>query len=482
MSSRASAWALLVVSSSKQVDTLDDQRAWAEATARERGWRLAHTVKGVASGKAGPRTIVKDLLRQLRDLAAEDRPAWVLMIRLDRVARGPIVETQLVVHDLKMLGVRVWTREDGELRNETAMEQLLVAVKATVSSQENEVKRDKAIATYAKRRAAKLPVSNQRPLGLRLGDGGKDEPNEPFAEVIRTLFRLRVEGMGLGSIARALLAITPDYTYKNGKTVQVRWTPQRVIKVLEQRAYVGVIVDEVTFQRARRARASGRPATRNANPLAGALHCPCGRTLTSTTWGRSPRRIRYYVCRAVWNHGKLQLGHRADRIEPQFVQMLADLTDKPALIASYSRQARTVSVDLVRRAQREAEARLRDLARERDRIWALNAAGQLRDEHLQERLDAIDLERKDAEARVAELAAQMALGQHEHQRELAAGEVIREAARTFAEALPEDQQRIARLVASTLGGLVVEYDGLLTIRAAEDPDRQKSPRRARTAE
>ena len=459
------AWALLTVSTVAQIETLEDQRQWAERTAIERGWRLVHTVKGVASGKAGPRVVVRDLLAQLRVLTPADRPAWVLMIRLDRVARGAIVETQLVVHELKELGVHVWTREDGELRIDSAMEQLMVAMKAAVSKQENEVKRDKAIATYAKRRAAGIPTSNQRPLGLRRGAGMLDEPDEPFAGVIRTMFRLRLENMGLGSIARELLKITPPFSYKNGRTVQIRWTVQRVRKALDQRAYIGTIVDEVTFERAARIRRSPAPVNKGTPwPLACAMKCACGRGITSTTWGNSPARIRYYVCRAIWNHGKLQIGHRATGVEAQFLAKLRELAARPRMVALYGRRARTVSTDLVRRALREAETALGELTRERKRVWALNAAGKLRDEDLQERLDAVAERRRELEERVAELRAQSAFAEYERARERDAGELIRQAAKRWARAKPLDQQKIARLVGAALGGLVLELDGTLSVR------------------
>ena len=60
------AWALLVVFSEAQSETLQHQRAWAERIAAEKGWRLARFFEGVASGIDGPRKLTRGVLLAVR--------------------------------------------------------------------------------------------------------------------------------------------------------------------------------------------------------------------------------------------------------------------------------------------------------------------------------------------------------------------------------------------------------------------------------
>src|ERR1700728_2299795 len=96
-------WALAAVSSEGQTETLVHQRRWAEETAASHGWHLARVVEGVATGKTGPRRIVRDLLADLRSIEPEARPKKLLMIRADRLGRGSIVESQIILRDLMAL-------------------------------------------------------------------------------------------------------------------------------------------------------------------------------------------------------------------------------------------------------------------------------------------------------------------------------------------------------------------------------------------
>ncbi len=136
------AWALCVVSSSKQEETLPHQRGWASTEAKSKGWRLHDIFEGVASGKDGARSLVRDILKKLRATEPDARPQWLLMIRSDRIGRE-MVESQIVLRDLKQLGVRVWTRDQGELKLDTTMGKVYAAMQAGLAEQENMVRQDK---------------------------------------------------------------------------------------------------------------------------------------------------------------------------------------------------------------------------------------------------------------------------------------------------------------------------------------------------
>src|ERR1700722_18691087 len=287
------AWALCVVSSTGQEDTLPHQRAWAEETARSKGWRLPLDgfFEGVASGKDGPRSLVNDILRRLRATEQDARPQWLLMIRADRLGRGSIIETQVVVRELHKLGVSVCTRQ-GEVKVDTAMEELYVAIQAAVALQENDVRADKMRQVRRQKREAGLKMG-VAPYGI-LREKGIDSPDPERANVVKEAFTLRVLGKGYNPIGRRLTAIALPQVYVKGPRV-VHWTPQRVKNLLKNRAYVEAkVIDEATFVQAQKVGkmlSSGRGKRRGYDwPLNGVLTCHCGRRLIGQRCGTSPWR------------------------------------------------------------------------------------------------------------------------------------------------------------------------------------------------
>jgi DNA invertase Pin-like site-specific DNA recombinase len=178
-----SVFALLVVSSDLQAETLRHQRAWAVECARAHGWQITRTFEDVSSGRIGVRAPAKSLLSEIKSLDVKDRPRYVLMIRLDRLGRGDAIASQIYVRELRSLGVRVWTRDQGEVHLDTAMEQMAVGMQAFFAQHENEVRSDKAKAVYKRKRESGEAVGNQRAYGLKL-DGHRDVPDEPRAQVV----------------------------------------------------------------------------------------------------------------------------------------------------------------------------------------------------------------------------------------------------------------------------------------------------------
>ncbi len=253
------AWALLVVSSEGQAETLEHQHAWATATAKEHGWTLAHVIEGVSSGKAGPRKLVQQLLSDMRALSPDRRPQWLLLLRLDRIGRGSAVEGQLVLQTLLDLGVRVWTRDGGEERIDSAMDELRAFVKLTVGRHENDVRREKAVNVYKRKRAAGLAVGNQRAYGLKVGKDGRDVADGERADAVRLAFTLRAQGLGYQRIGARLGETAPPREYKNGNERHIRWTPTRVQRLLQNRNYIGPVVSEAEFFAAQRVRLGAFP-------------------------------------------------------------------------------------------------------------------------------------------------------------------------------------------------------------------------------
>jgi DNA invertase Pin-like site-specific DNA recombinase len=477
----ATVWGLLAVSSDQQVETIAHQRAWALETANTHGWRLARCIEGVATGKTGPRRVVRELLAALRTLEPGDRPAFILMIRLDRIGRGDVMEAQVVLRELKELGVRVFTRDGGEEKIDSAMEQLISAAKSAVAAYENEVRVDKATSVYARKRAGGLAVGNKRPYGLRLSDNGhngRDEADPERAAVVRQAFELRLGGAGYHAIGLKLTAIAPPQIFRNGRSTTVRWTPARVKRLLENQSYVtGGVVDEVTFLRAQRARAGVGPERRQpryAWPLSGSIRCHCGTAMKGISGGRAERRIRYMACSASWNHPTIVRLVRADDLEQQFVDLLARLKASPESAARYRQKATgPQSVRALEKNLQEQRTELERIKRARDRVWELELTGKLHEDDLRERLEALAVRSGEITAQISDAQGQLALLQASARKSKDADALIARAVQIYQRGTDADRRAITRAVALDLGGLCVEADGELTVRRAEDPGRQR---------
>lgn len=488
----ARAWAFLAVSAAPQEHMLEaDQLAWARQTAEANGWALTHTVRGVASAKDGPRAVVRQLLRELRDLEPEQRPHWVLMTRIDRVSRGTISSTLVVMHDLKELGVRVWSREEGrEVRIDAAQEEFLVAAKALVAAQENEVRRDKQLATYRRKRSAGMAIGNKRPYGLEIGPDGKDVAKEPEAQAVRAAFAMRADGFGFHAIGRKLQAVAPPHVFRNGRSQQVRWRPNRVSRMLSNPAYRGVVVDDVTFLRAQHvgeahSRGNGSAGrSRHPWPLSGSIRCYCGTAMNGISGGAVGRRIRYYACRALWNHNGRVRSVGADALEVAFIGMLERLEAEPGLSEAYQRANTPAnSPAMLERARRSVRDRVADLERRRRIVWNGLESGELRSRDAQERLDNLAAEHDDLKSQLAALDREQLATAARERTQRDAAQIISRAADAFRtaglepfEGGDDPRRAVVRAVAILVGGLLVDRADTLQIGRSEDPARQRRRR------
>ncbi|HEV3091788.1 MAG TPA: recombinase family protein [Candidatus Cybelea sp.] len=461
------------MSSADQAETLPYQRQWAEETASSHGWRLTRVTEGVGSGKAGPRRLVLELLADLRAIDAGARPEKLLMIRADRLGRGSIIESQIVLRDLLNLGVAVFTRDQGEVRLDSAMGELISAATLAVASHENEVKRDRIVNAIRKKKARGEWKGNVAPYGLTRDDS-KDSADPERAPIVKEAFTLRLAGRGYDAIARRLTAIAPAHQFKNGKSRVVNWTPTRVRNLLRNRAYVPLVVDEASYLRAQRVAdvlsndLTGERRRSYPWPLSGCLKCFCGRTLIGMACGKHPWRYRYYSCKARWEHRWALRLVRADKVEAQFVELLNRLRASPALVERYRRRAASpVSVASLERSLREGKARLGEIAKRRDAAWELQLSGRIRDDALQERLDVLARQRDDLQAHVEGIQEQIAIAKATNERQRDAADLVRRADSIFQKADIGAKNEIARAVAVELGGLVVDESGELQPRGAD---------------
>jgi DNA invertase Pin-like site-specific DNA recombinase len=469
-------WALLAVSSEQQADTLAHQKTWAQQTADAHGWQLVRTFgedrKGVGSGKQGPRAIVREVEAELRSLDPAARPKRLLVIRLDRIGRGNIAESQMLLHNLNKLGVIVWT-SDGEVKLDTSTEQLLNAFHLFGAQHENEIRAANARRVYKRKRDAGKVIGNRRPYGLKLKDG-RDVKDGKRGDVVREAFKLRAAGYGYFRIAKRLAAIAPPAINKKGTEKVIQWNTSRTALLLSNHAYVGVLVDEATFAKAQRVGKLLSTAERDGDvrrrwpwPLSGAIRCSCGLAMTGICSGKAPYRIRYYGCRSHQNHsGKIRLV-RADELEKEFVAMLGQLRASPQLVKRYRQQAASpVSGSLLERSVRDLKSKAAEVERKRDKIFDLYLSGDVRREDVQGKLDALAAERDDLGARIASVNEQIVVAKAEAGRSRDADALLGRAARTFEKATEAEQRLIARAVAVELGGLRVEGNGRLKVGAA----------------
>ncbi|MDB5042236.1 MAG: hypothetical protein JWN27_2962 [Candidatus Eremiobacteraeota bacterium] len=475
-----SAWLLLVVSSEAQTESIDDYRRMAREDAAKNGWAIEREFAGASSGKDGPRALLMQMTAELELTIAASRPAWVWMRRVDRVGRGRIAESTLAMHRIADLGVRIWDHDAGEVKLDTAANQLIASFRSGMAAMENEVRRGKAVAVYAKRRAAGAVIGNKMPYGLALGPDRKYIVQEPQAEAVRAAFRMAAAGQGCVQIARELEKIAPPHRYANGRAHAVRWTDSRVSRMLRARAYVGPVIDELTFLRAERARAAVTHASSGRRwtwPLATSLRCFCGRSMSGIASGPEGRRIRYYYCRARWNHdGRLRMV-RAESLEEQFLALLRKYGASPALVERKRRAAEPTSPKMLERSLTTTRARLATVERKRASVLDLYTDGKVRAEDVQGRLDAYSAERAELAERITELEAQRALLADGKRAAVDASDLFRESAEIFADVDEAAQRAMARGFAIAFGGLCADEDGRLVPRRVED----RAPQRRRRA-
>jgi DNA invertase Pin-like site-specific DNA recombinase len=206
------------VSSELQAETLAHQRKMAQDDAKLHGWRLDRVGDNQGGDpQARSRSVLFELIPELRRLESDERPAWIWMRRVDRMGRGRIAESQLAMDEIVDLGVRLWDHDAGEVRLETATDQIIAAVKSGLAKLENEVRRDKMLAVYARKRAAGQTIGNKRPYGITRGPDGREVAVEPEAAAVRIAFRMTAAGASNAEVARKLSAIAPPRKNSDGR-------------------------------------------------------------------------------------------------------------------------------------------------------------------------------------------------------------------------------------------------------------------------
>ena len=397
------AWAYCAVSSSEQEGTLDDQRAWAKHIAEANGWTITRTFgadkAGWPRGKDGVRKLLEVLVTELEQTPKAQRPARILLIRLDRVGRMAL-DSIGVLARIRKLGVTLHDRETGDIKLETVADSLGPIFKLITAEMENAVRSDKWKAVHARRRAAGLHIGNV-PFGMTL-ENGKAVPIEPEASFVREVFRLAAEGWGIRRIRKWASKNAPPKKLKDRES-QKSFGESTIRYLLRSKTLRGSVVPIDLWERAMEARAAVwrlREPRKHPWPLQGAIQCVCGARL----YGHHSNGYAYYVCRT--HEGKEQVvGHRADALEASFVGVLKGLRADPNVWITKTPDA---ALDALRTQGKVLKKQLAELDGRRKRAMELAGGGRV---HLgpncRERLDGFSTARKQVESELEAIESRL---------------------------------------------------------------------------
>lgn len=450
MSEKTTAWLYAAVSSSPQEESLAEQEAWGHAVAAVNGWAITRTFSGTATGKHGVRKILADLLAELRGIPKAQRPGRVLMVRMDRTGRMAL-ETIGALAEIKRLGIQLHTRQDGDVRLDTALESVRPILQLISAEMENSARSDRARAGKARRRAAGLHNGNA-PYGCILVEG-RPVAYEPESAIVRTLFERRAQGWGYERLVSYAGRNAPPKLLGSGKSKKLTWGRSTVEGLLRCRTLREVVVAPDLWDEANRVsnpdfKARGRRSW--PYPLAGALRCTCGMLLSGQTSGIKPSSERYYVCRRVAEHGYYP-HWRASLAEAAFADLLARLSAEPQLLDP---GADLEGATALRSRETAIRKTLEGIEERRRLIWG--RAESLSGPQLRERLDEIDAERMRERAALEEVGSEIAAAARRTAAVEPLIDVLNRLAADWNEATLELKQETARAVAKCVGGLFVD--------------------------
>ncbi len=394
------------------------------------------------------------------------------MIRLERLGRGSGVEAMESFLRIRKLGIIVHTRLDGDVGYDRASELLMPVLRFFIGGMENEVRRDKLHATYARRREANksdptIALSNRPPYGLQFVNGRYAE-QLPEAQTVRQIYELKLQGYGVQLIAKRIAPSAPPMVLKDGRSIPQVWTADRVRKIIVKTTYRGTLVDESTWQRAQRhLREISRASRRFEYPLGGALRCECGYALIGHAGAsRGQGRWRNYHCMHFENHGGHSLSHAIAKIDAQFIELLKRLSADDTLLERYvatqaegpSRKSLISKLNARKRDLAGIESRRRKIfeAFESDSISTQDLQWRLADLHdaelaLTSSIAALERERSTDTARAADVGRARVL--------------IHDASELWLSAAIEEKRALAKAISCACGGLIVTTEGVLVVRS-----------------
>lgn len=481
-------WAYCRVSTLKteQELSLEEQVRWAEEFARQRG-----AVLRLFKERASAKTVIgrpqcARLLGLLED-EGEDLPQFVAATSFDRLSRD-MTDTLLIARALKESGVKLYIRDRGEIAMESFGDQAALVGQAMGGHAENEAKSSRCKASWQRRQREGKPMSNKSPYGLQL-KAERDIEEPVSGPWVRKMFEWYASGIGAHTIAKRLKAGAPPHRVLTSKRdadgepiIRERapvWEYNKVIKLLRQKRYRGVLIGSELFDRVQellRRRPRWRQDRLHEYPLSGAVKClTCGRSFHGhATGGSSTRRLadgtvrRYHGRHRVRYYGCIVCNYKinAERLEGWFDDTIRELEAEPALLDRWIATSRVTKTQELRREKHSLEVRLRNGSFDtlRQRAWQLALNDDSVAADLPRQLKTISEEEAGCRDRLAELS-NILDGEKEAARSNEQARVLLRNFRSLYRVASYEQQReLAHAVVQALGGARASKDGLVWTR------------------
>jgi DNA invertase Pin-like site-specific DNA recombinase len=320
----------------------------------------------------------------------------VIVAWQDRLSREHGLATAEVWEALDKAGARLVCAAEG-MDTATGDHEMLFAIRAAVAREQ--WKRYRANWQGARRNGVESGAyPTKTPFGYGRDEAGRLVVNDDNAVVIRRIFHLRAEGLGVAAIGHALEAVG-FRSPKGGPS----WSHSTISQILRNRVYLGeqkhgefakenahkAIVSEREFSAAQVAKTLRTPEPRmhSAGALAvGLARCAgCGHTLKIVMGYGRPR----YYCKGPYASGPCPARCliRVDELDPYVEGWFLSAVKGNVRVASAVRANRR-AVE-TQRALDEAEAQVTEYAKHADALGAHFLVG------LEERQRALELARLD---------------------------------------------------------------------------------------
>jgi site-specific DNA recombinase len=297
----------------------------------------------------------------------------LVVFKRDRLSREGVDGFVLTIKPLvKKLGLKgIWSLHDRvKFYDGSHSDELMMTLESVMAESENIDRIVRVNAGLRRRRSEGKIGCGSVLYGYRNGDDGKLAIYESEAEIVRTIFDLRIQGYDSPSIADYLNERginTPSHLSRSDHKPQ-KWSKDTVRRILRKRTYTGefvdgkrankkvdgvirkvrnpesslvrlsipAIIDRETFASAQRARPRGNPGTdEKYYMLTGMIFCgECGETMCGKTVTRDGKFWRYYYCNGRWNHVEKSACHNAQVnaqvLEERIIDIVSEWLDEPS--------------------------------------------------------------------------------------------------------------------------------------------------------
>jgi len=383
------------------------------------GWVHVATYQDQMSGAKASRP---DLDRAMRD-AALGKFDVLLVYRVDRFARSLKVLVHLL-EDLEAVGVAFRSATE-PIDTSTATGRMLVQLLGVFAEFERATIIDRVVNGMERKAARGGWPGGTRPHGLTVGEDNLLTTTEDFP-IIERIFA-RYDTATVGSVAIAAELNDDGLRNRNGR----RWTPQVILGILRNRAYVGEVFFRGTWYRSSPVpfiapevfdrvqalldeRGEGYAKRFNVRHpeylLTGRIRCgKCGRRYVGVSAHGKRHRYRYYMCWTRSRYGRTECDAerlRADELEAAVFDSLVAVYSDPDLLREAAEADRHGAEDDAGRVEADlalVQAELRKTEAAIHRYMAAFEDGKLTGDLFSARVDNLTAKAKTLRARQAEL-------------------------------------------------------------------------------